>query len=70
MEDSEEVQKGPGKKRGPLWRGSIASKLTIAFLALAIIPMSATAYYNLTQSRSELARTDPDCGAPRLLERK
>jgi len=49
----------PGLKRGPKWRWSIGTKLIIAFLALAIIPMSVTAYYNLTQGQSavtELAR--------------
>ena len=33
----------------------IGVKLTIAFLALAIIPMSATAYYNLIQDRRTVA---------------
>jgi len=37
-------------------RWSIGVKLTIAFLALAIIPMSATAYYNLTQGQSAVAK--------------
>jgi CheY-like chemotaxis protein len=36
-------------------RWSIGVKLTIAFLALAIIPMSATAYYNLTQGQRAVA---------------
>lgn len=37
-------------------RFSIGTKLIIAFLALAIIPMSAIAYYNLTQSRDEVVK--------------
>jgi len=35
---------------------SIGTKLTIVFLALTIIPLSVTAYYNLTQSRGEVAQ--------------
>jgi len=37
-------------------RFSIGTKLIITFLALAIIPMSAIAYYNLTQSRDEVVQ--------------
>lgn len=40
----------------PVVRLSIGTKLTIPFLVLAIIPMSAVAYYNLTQSRNEVTR--------------
>jgi len=42
-------------RRGLPVRRSIGAKLIIAFLALAIIPMSATAYYNLTQGQSAVA---------------
>ena len=35
-------------KKVPDVRLSIGTKLTITFLALAIIPMSAVAFYNLT----------------------
>jgi C4-dicarboxylate-specific signal transduction histidine kinase len=37
-------------------RFSIGTKLIITFLALAIIPMSAIAYYNLTQGRDAVIR--------------
>ncbi len=37
-------------------RLSIGTKLTITFLVLAIIPMSAVAFYNLTQSRNEVSK--------------
>jgi len=43
-------------RREPILRRSIGTKLIIAFLALAIIPMSITAYYNLTQGRSEVVK--------------
>jgi hypothetical protein len=43
-------------RREPILRWSIGTKLIIAFLALAIIPMSITAYYNLTQGRSEVVK--------------
>ena len=43
-------------KRGSMLRFSIGTKLTITFLALAIIPMSAIAYYNLTQNRDEVIK--------------
>ena len=43
-------------KRDPILRWSIGVKLTIVFLALAIVPMSVTAYYNLTHSRDEVAK--------------
>lgn len=36
-------------------RWSIGTKLTIAFLILALLPMAGTAYYNLTQSQGEVA---------------
>ncbi len=35
---------------------SIGTKLTITFLALAIIPMSIVTFYNLTQSRNEVTK--------------
>jgi len=44
-----------GIRKDPILRWSIGTKLIIAFLALAIIPMSATAYYNLTQGQSAVA---------------
>ena len=37
-------------------RWSIGTKLTIAFLILALLPMAGTAYYNLTQSQGEVAK--------------
>jgi len=40
----------------PFVRLSIGTKLIITFLALAIIPMSAVAFYNLTQSRNEVTK--------------
>ncbi len=43
-------------KKEPILRWSIGTKLIIAFLALAVIPMSVTAYYNLTQGRKEVAK--------------
>ena len=43
-------------RRDPILRWSIGTKLIIAFLALAIIPMSATAYYNLTRGQREVAQ--------------
>ena len=43
-------------RRGSMLRFSIGTKLTITFLALAIIPMSAIAYYNLIQSRDEVIK--------------
>ena len=43
-------------KRDPILRWSIGVKLIIVFLALAIVPMSVTAYYNLTHSRDEVAK--------------
>jgi PAS domain S-box-containing protein len=43
-------------RREPILRWSIGTKLIIALLALAIIPMSITAYYNLTQGRSEVVK--------------
>ncbi|MBL7063975.1 MAG: cache domain-containing protein [Anaerolineae bacterium] len=46
---------GPGVRRAPTLRWSIGIKLTIVCLALALIPMAATAYYNLTQGQSEVA---------------
>jgi len=36
---------------------SIRAKLLVAFLVLSIIPMSATSYYNLSQSQREIAGT-------------
>jgi len=47
-------------RRDPILRWSIDVKLTIAFLVLAVIPMSATAYYNLTQGQSEVAKVARD----------
>ena len=46
----------PGVRRFPALRRSIGTKLIVAFLALSIIPLSATAYYNLTQRKSEVTR--------------
>ena len=43
-------------RREPILRWSIGTKLIIAFLALAIIPMSVIAYFNLTQGRSEVVQ--------------
>ena len=43
-------------RRSSMLRFSIGTKLTITFLALVIIPMSATAYYNLIQSRYEVIK--------------
>ncbi len=40
----------------PLVRLSIGTKLIITFLVLAIIPMSAVAFYNLTQGRNEFTK--------------
>ena len=48
--------KKPSIRSFPVLWWSIGTKLIIAFLALAIIPLSATAYYNLTQSKSEVTR--------------
>jgi len=42
--------------RGSMVRFSIGTKLIITFLALAVIPMSAIAYYNLTQSRDAVIK--------------
>ncbi len=42
------------ERRG--FRISIGTKLATLFLVLAIVPMSATAYYNLTRSQEEVAR--------------
>ena len=43
-------------KRPPILRWSIATKLIVAFLALAIIPMSLIAYYNMSQGQSAVAQ--------------
>jgi len=53
MKDKPTSERVP--RRNPPLRRSIGIKLTIAFLALAIIPMSATAYYNLARSQNEVA---------------
>ena len=45
----------PTTSSGPPLRQSIGTNLAIAFLVLAVIPMSAIAYYNLTQGQSEVA---------------
>ena len=42
--------------RSPILRWSIGAKLVIAFLALSIIPLVATAYYNLIHSKNEIIR--------------
>jgi PAS domain S-box-containing protein len=53
---------GTGSKNIPDVRGmltvrwSIGTKLVVAFLILAIIPMSAVAYYNLTQGKNEVTK--------------
>jgi C4-dicarboxylate-specific signal transduction histidine kinase len=47
--------RGTSSKRDLILSRSIGVKLTIAFLALSIIPVSLVAYYSLTQSRSEVA---------------
>jgi len=47
-------------RRDPILRWSIGANLTIAFLALVMIPMSITAYYNLTQGQSEVAKVARD----------
>ena len=41
-------------RRGPISRWSLGTKLIIIFLALVIIPMSVTAYYNLAQSQNKV----------------
>jgi len=41
----------------PLLGRSLRAKLLVAFLALAIFPMSASSYYNLSHSQSEVAET-------------
>jgi len=43
-----------------VFRWSIGAKLTIIFLALVIIPMAITAYYNLTRSQSEVIKLASD----------
>ncbi len=43
------------EKREQAIRFSIGVKLTIAFLILALVPMTAIAYFNLTQSQEEVA---------------
>lgn len=43
-------------KKEPILRWSIGTKLIIAFLALAIIPMSVTSYYNLTHGQDEVIK--------------
>ncbi|HET91644.1 MAG TPA: GAF domain-containing protein [Chloroflexi bacterium] len=45
-----------GSGKGSAFRWSIGAKLTIAFLILALVPMSVTAYYNLTQGQREVAQ--------------
>ncbi len=47
---------GHRARTGPALRWSIGTKLTMAFLVLALVPMAGTAYYNLTQSQNEVAR--------------
>jgi PAS domain S-box-containing protein len=37
------------------WRGSIVVRMSVFFLALAIIPMLATAYYSLYRSQAEIS---------------
>jgi putative methionine-R-sulfoxide reductase with GAF domain/HAMP domain-containing protein len=39
----------------PILQRSIGAKLAVVFLLLAIVPMSGTAYYNLTQGQGEVA---------------
>jgi len=46
--------------RGPALRRSIGAKLAVIFLALAIIPMSITAYYSLTYSQDQVAEVGRD----------
>ena len=46
----------PNVKRYSILRWSIATKLIVVFLALAIVPMSLTAYYNLSQGQSAIAQ--------------
>ena len=41
-------------RRGPIWRWSVSTKLIILFMALAVIPLSLTAYYNLSQGQRAL----------------
>jgi len=43
-------------RRLPVLKWSIGARLIVIFVALAIIPMSATAYYNLTEGKSEVNR--------------
>ena len=43
-------------RKTPLVRWSIGTRLTLAFLILAIIPMSLVAYYNLTNGRNEVTK--------------
>ena len=47
-------------RKVPVFRWSIGAKLTIIFLALVIIPMAITAYYNLTRSQSEIIKMTSD----------
>ena len=44
-----------GVRGNPILRWSIGAKLALVFLALALIPMSVTAYYNLTQGQNAVA---------------
>lgn len=61
-------------RRFPTLRWSIGTKLVIAFLVLSIVPLSATAYYNLFLSKSEVTRVAKEnlmelsCGTARSIE--
>ena len=50
------MKEGKEKKKVVTLRWSIGTKLTVLILAMAIIPLSTIAYYNLTQSRDEVAK--------------
>lgn len=54
--DKKENRPVPFFRGEPILRWSIGTKLIIAFLALAIIPMSITAHYNLTHGQDEVVK--------------
>jgi len=45
-----------GISRKPILRWSLSAKLIVVLLALAILPMAATSYYNLTRGQDAVAR--------------